>query len=507
MKKISFNLLSLGCLVFVLLTLTIRKVSGFATRIESGFDFAAVDAYIAAQMDIARIPGVAVAIVQDDQILHLKGYGVADPTGREVNPQTPFKIFSTVKTFTALAIMELVESGQIDLDAPVQRYLPWFRVADDTDSAKITVRHLLTHTSGLSEAIGNEIPLSTDLTDSALEARVSRLSTATLIHPVGSTFEYSNANYDILGLIIQTVSGQSYETFLQEHIFEPLEMRNTYSSVNEAGQPALAMGYQSWFGIPVAYSAPSPRAYIPSGWVVSSSAEDLAHFTIAMLNTGNDKELVGLKISPENIASMQQPSVQSYNDSSYYGLGWNITIMNGEQAVWAGGDGMNYKSRIVILPEQRLAVVILINMNSVNVNSGEFELHRGIVNLLLGSGTETSTPSHYMPIFVPTIVITGVTLLFGIGIIRMLPNLLSTWRRLENRQRAIKINLGRNWPPVGLPLVWTLLLLIGFPQISSRSLQFLLLFIPDFGYLLIASSVLSVVWGSLKIVQLSIHNN
>ena len=73
MKKISFNLLSLGCLVFVLLTLTIRKVSGFATRIESGFDFAAVDAYIAAQMDIARIPGVAVAIVQDDQILHLKG--------------------------------------------------------------------------------------------------------------------------------------------------------------------------------------------------------------------------------------------------------------------------------------------------------------------------------------------------------------------------------------------------------------------------------------------------
>src|SRR5215210_946986 len=109
-------------------------------------DFAAIDAYIAAQMKAIGIPGLALGIIHGDQIVYVKGYGVADPSGRAVTAQTPFWLASLAKSVTALAIMQLVEAGKIELDAPVQRYLPYFRVAAETESAldessTITVRH------------------------------------------------------------------------------------------------------------------------------------------------------------------------------------------------------------------------------------------------------------------------------------------------------------------------------------------------------------------------------
>ena len=106
-------------------------------------NFDAVDDYISTRMKELGIPGAALVIVQGDQIVHLKAFGVADASGRPVTSQTPFFTGSTGKSFTALAIMQLVEAGKIKLDAPVQTYLPWFRVADPEASAVITVRQLL----------------------------------------------------------------------------------------------------------------------------------------------------------------------------------------------------------------------------------------------------------------------------------------------------------------------------------------------------------------------------
>jgi CubicO group peptidase (beta-lactamase class C family) len=112
-------------------------------------DLAAIDRYVEAHRQATRLPGLALCIVHGDQVVHLRGFGHADPSGRPVTPQTPFLLASTTKSFTALAVMQLVEAGKVDLDAPVQRYLPWFRLADPAASARITVRHLLNHTSGL----------------------------------------------------------------------------------------------------------------------------------------------------------------------------------------------------------------------------------------------------------------------------------------------------------------------------------------------------------------------
>ena len=167
-----------------------------------------------------------------------------------MTPQTPFIIGSVAKSFTALAIMQLVEANKIDLDAPVQRYLPWFRVADEKASAEITVRHLLNHTSGISTKTGRSYQGNGDTSDTALEQAVRKLKSAELTAPVGSKHQYSTINYSVLGLIVQTVAGQSYESYVQAKILDPLQMRNSFTS-EAAAQPAgLATGYNYWFGRP-----------------------------------------------------------------------------------------------------------------------------------------------------------------------------------------------------------------------------------------------------------------
>jgi CubicO group peptidase (beta-lactamase class C family) len=213
-------------------------------------DLASIDAYIENEMRDVHIPGLALGIVHNDEVVHLRGFGEADRAGRAVTPQTPFILASVSKTFTAVAIMQLVESGKVDLDAPVRRYLPDFRVADENASAQITVRHLLHHTSGLPEDSSFGPMLSNDIRDEALSDRVRALEDVQLSHGVGAEFEYTDPNYDVLGLVVQTVSGQSYESYIADHVFAPLGMRHSYTNQVDARRNGLATGHRSWFGYP-----------------------------------------------------------------------------------------------------------------------------------------------------------------------------------------------------------------------------------------------------------------
>src|SRR6266581_4075902 len=186
-------------------------------------DLTRIDAYVSEQMQADHIPGVALGLVHNDRIMHLRGFGEASQSGRAVTPHTPFILASVSKSFTALAIMQLVEAGKIELDAPVQRYLPWFRVADPVASARITVRHLLYQTSGIPST-----DCESDQVTISLEQYVRSLESVVLDRPVGSRHEYCSTNYDVLGLIVQTVSGQSYGTYLQQHVFAPLQMPHSF---------------------------------------------------------------------------------------------------------------------------------------------------------------------------------------------------------------------------------------------------------------------------------------
>ena len=221
-------------------------VPGSPAALAAPAGYAGIDSWVRAAMRKAPIPGLAYAVVQGDQILHLQAFGSADDSGRPVTPQTPFVISSVTKTFTALAIRQLANAGRLDVEAPVQRYLPWFRVADPAASARITVRMLLEHESGFSTADGNQSYL--DDPRYTLTDLVRKCATIRLQHSPG-TPEYSNINYLVLGQIIETLSGQSYDDYVQRNIFTPLAMRHTYTDQAAATRAGLTTGYRPWYGL------------------------------------------------------------------------------------------------------------------------------------------------------------------------------------------------------------------------------------------------------------------
>ncbi len=212
-----------------------------SAKTDRALDLQVVDSFLQEEVKANRIPGVAVAIVQDDQIIFSKGYGEAF-AGKPVTPQTQFYLGSVSKGFTALAIMQLVEQGKLKLDAPVQKYLSWFQVADPNASSKITVRHLLNHTSGLSEAGDPNAGAYT----SNLEEQARLLKSVHPTSAVGSQFVYYNQNYRLLGLLIEQVSGESYGDYIRNHIFEPLGMLDSVADPADATN--LASGYSRLFG-------------------------------------------------------------------------------------------------------------------------------------------------------------------------------------------------------------------------------------------------------------------
>src|SRR5262249_29571054 len=152
-----------------------------------------IDAYVRSQMDVAQVPGLALGVVQGDRVLHLRGFGAADDSGRAVTPQTPFNIGSVTKSFTAMAVMQLVEKGQISLDAPIQQCLPWFRLGGGAASSAVTVRELLNQTSGIGTWPLDDIrackPTATP------EDEVRSLAKVRPTARPGRTYQYSNANY------------------------------------------------------------------------------------------------------------------------------------------------------------------------------------------------------------------------------------------------------------------------------------------------------------------------
>jgi CubicO group peptidase (beta-lactamase class C family) len=270
----------------------------------------AIDAYLEHHLDRPNVPGTAIAIVEGDQIVHQHSFGQARPHGPPPSPQTPFVLGSITKSITVLAVMQLVEHGKVGLDDSVQRPVPWFRLADPRAAAQVTVRQLLIQTSG-PDSWSGWVPMADfDSSPAAAEKHARTLATYRLTRPLGSAFEYSNSNYDLLELIVEAASGESYADYVQDYIFGLLAMRLSYTSREEAARAGLAMGHRYWFGYPVAVPATrSPRWSVASGGLISCT-EDLAHHLIVQLNEGRYGEVQVL--SPAGIAEMQRPAVSAW---------------------------------------------------------------------------------------------------------------------------------------------------------------------------------------------------
>lgn len=241
-----------------------------------------VDAYIEETIRRLPIPGLAVGIVRGDEVLYFKGYGTANKDGDPVTPQTPFMLASVTKSFTALAIQQLAQTGKLDLDEPVQTYLPDFRLADERGGATVTVRHLLEHTSGISTIQGSQPYLHSP--DTTFELALGELGRYRPQHEPGEFYEYSNWNYALLGEVVARASGRPYVEYMQENILDPLVMPRA-SFADPHTIPGAATGNLIVFGLSVPYDEPYVPAMLSAGYL-TASAEEMTHYLVAFLNQG-----------------------------------------------------------------------------------------------------------------------------------------------------------------------------------------------------------------------------
>lgn len=486
----------LKCLVGILI-LTLNYDKAYAESNEITLNYGRIDSYIEKEMEQCRIPGLALGIVKNNEVIYLKGYGIADPSGREVTPQTPFLIASLSKSFTAMAIMQLVDEQKLDLDEPVQTYIPWFKVADPQASSEITVRQLLNHTSGIGTDAEYEIAtLRGD--DTSIEQLVRKMSKLKLTKKVGESFQYNNANYIILGQIIQSVSGLSYEDYMTQKIFQPLGMMHTYVSQDEAKKDGMAVGYRTMFGFPVPVELPYRKDFLPAYSIISCS-EDISKYLVALLNNGNYNNMQIL--SEQRVAEMMTPS-SKISDWQSYGLGWYVT----SGSVYHGGEVTNYQSKVKLLTDDSLGIILMYNTSSSTLTqlfkSGyKDRIESGIVNILYGYEPDEVQPSAGLLDLnrYPMSVTYSVYIILYLIIIGLLVLSIIRLRTFKKRLEKSKKN---SWRFVYIGLIHfalPLYLLFTIPKNGHTSWSFILYYLPDIGYLTLLTCSTLLVIGIIKI--------
>lgn len=395
-----------------------NKQSGLTTD-----ETRAIEAWVESNMKDGEIPGMSVVIVQNNTTIYNKGFGYANlETKSPVTPETLFELGSTSKAFTALGILQLEEEGRINLSAPVQEYLPWFEmkyVGEHKDQkidsyVAITLKQLLYHTSGIPPNSLGDIPVA-DGAD-ALEKTVRTQVGKVLDFYPGEHFEYSSMNYDILGLVIQQVSGMPFEEYIKQNILAPLALNNTYISREGAPVGSIAQGYKLGFFSPQAYTAPIYKGNDPAAYVIMN-AQDLARWLQIQLGYNLPDAAYGKLIAESHIPNY---AVSPDVDGSSYAAGWRVYQTNGEEEYSHGGSNPNYSSHFLFLPADKLAIGVLTNIDSSYTDATA----EGIMDILQKNAMPAPVDDIYKDIdrlssitFILSLLLCGITLFFSISVI------------------------------------------------------------------------------------------
>jgi CubicO group peptidase (beta-lactamase class C family) len=311
----------------------------------------------------ARIPGLALALVQGDEVIYARGFGVTsvEDAGLPVTPQTLFCIGSISKVLTGTAIMRLVEAGKLDLDCPIAEYLPWLTFSRPGAERQITLRMLLSHTSGLrtrNERSEPRLPRE----PAGLEAFIRRaLPRFAFIAEPGTVFAYSGPGLSLAGYIAETIAGKYFPDLMQELVFDPLEMRRTTYDRPIAMTYPLALPHQldpdGALKATHFYQTNTPGN--PTGFAIST-ALDLANLAIMYLNRGRFGE--SQIVAPELIAQMHRPEADLLaTPGRGYGLTFWLDPYKGLTRVNHGGAIMTFRGYFELVPERNTGLVLLAN--------------------------------------------------------------------------------------------------------------------------------------------------
>ena len=339
-------------------------------------DVAALNAFVARQVRRDHLPGVALGVVDGGRVVDLSGFGKADDK-HAVTPRTPFLLASMSKPLTATAVLQLVSAGKVRLDHPVHDYLPEFEMADRS-ARRITVRQLLQHTSG--------IPVTscdTRRDATTLKQYVAELRTVHLASLPGARHSYCSGNYNVLGRLVEVISGETFGTYMQRQVFGPLDMSRSFTSERAADAAGMARGHRWLFGALDARDERYNTSQLPSGFLISS-AEDMTHFLAAQLNGGSFRGRSVL--APDWVAAMQAPGVPVPGaPGDTYGLGWRRSDVGGVPTVQHYGDNYYFHGVLFLDPRTRRAVVVLINGNGVLPVTTAFKtLEAGVAQIVDG---------------------------------------------------------------------------------------------------------------------------
>jgi len=411
-----------------------------------------MDAFIQSQMRRHNLPGVAVAVTQGEEIIYMQGFGKA-AKGQAMTADTPMYIGSLSKSFTALAIMQLHEQEKLDIDMPVKTYLPEFVIADKDAMETITIRNLLNHASGLSDF--SYIPQHG--TDVSIMDGIKEMGEAELSAPIGTTFQYFNSNYAILGAVIEKVSGMPYADYIEEYIYAPLEMDNSYTDQEEASQAGLPSGYTSVFGFSLARQQPFRQYDLPGGYLMMS-VRDLSKYLRMQANKGSFNGVSLL--DAEWVEEMHEP--QPGLDVPY-GMGWFSYDDFGTRLIQHGGTNENFHTSGMIFPEKDMTIAILVNKNSI--------LHALFSHPNLNDGVKGIAIGLPMPNNIVPLRLVGYAMLAGflINIVMSVRVLfkMDAWMQSYNKKKSI----GKVWD-IGshfiIPAVLVVFLPIGIELFLNR---------------------------------------
>lgn len=309
-----------------------------------------VDSLIRVEMSTRHLPGLALAVVRDGQIILARGYGFADiERGVPVTAETRFQAASITKSFTALATMQLVEQGRVAMDAQVGRYLPQLPKAWHA----VTVRQLLAHTSGIPSISAFErppCPTAKSQADYVLGDVLAEVACLPLAFPPGERWEYGDTNYYLLGLLIAAVSGMSYEAFLAQGILTPLGMTATRLQ-RRTPEADVARSYRWQSGRYEAAPSLDPIVDEANGALVST-VHDLARL---------DAALYGEQLLPQRTLATMWTPAETREGLAPYGLGFGLTPFRGKRRVGHTGGAPGSSTAISRFPDERLTVILLSN--------------------------------------------------------------------------------------------------------------------------------------------------
>lgn len=317
--------------------------------------FRAVYEQVVHEMSRLPIPGAVVGVLHEGYAL-VAAFGttsVEHPL--PVTEETLFQVGSITKTFVATAVMRLVEAGKIELDEPIRTCLPDLKLADEAVAARVTMRHLLTHTGGWEGDYFNDFGMG----DDALAKMVARMAELPQLMPLGEIWSYNNSGFYLAGRVLEVVTGSTFERVIQELVLDPLDLKQSFFFPQDVITHRFVVGHEVVEKQPrVARPWAVGRAVHPAGGLVCTAADLLRY---ARFHMGDGTAPDGARLlSPESLALMQTPLLPS-TGIAQCGLSWSIMTVDGTKIIGHGGGTKGQVSYLRIVPSRRFAVVVLSN--------------------------------------------------------------------------------------------------------------------------------------------------